>query len=213
MRKIILITGLLAIAALVCGCAMPFTSSNPTPTQTAIIPDQPTSMPTYTPTPTVAPATPTPRASQSVSVSNINIGWTTNKGTESDTVTYTITNDGAQTLTGVTATYEVDTFAALIDPVRGEIDEQIPHVSSTTIGTLAPDQSKQISMALMGGGQNGAYSNEMPANCSLIIKWDGGSKPIFYKSQYQNPDYSSGDMSISSSDVWVTATPQSGIIN
>ena len=216
MRKILVFIALLIAAALVCGCSVPFLSTSaPKPTQTAVIPDQQTDEPTYTPIPipSVQPPTATPRASQSVAVSDVDIHWTTNAGTESDTVTYNITNDGAQTLTSVTAKYEVDTFLASIDPVLGEIDSQMSHTSTSSIGTLTPDQSKIITMTLSGGGQNGAYSNELPENSTLTINWDGGSKVIFHKKMYQNPPYSNGDMTVTDADVYVAPPTQTGVVN
>jgi hypothetical protein len=214
MRKIIVFTALLIAAAFVCGCSVPFLSSSaPHPTQTAIIPDQPSDEPTYTPLPipSAVPVTPTPRAGQSFQISNINIHWKTNAGTESDTLTFDMTNDGAQPLTGLTAKYTVGTYQLLIDPVLGDIPGELAHVATTSIGTMNPDQSKTITVTL--SGPNGAYSNEMPANATLTITWDGGSKTIFKKSSYQNPDYSNGDMSISDSDMYVAPPVQTGVVN
>ncbi|HEY3421795.1 MAG TPA: hypothetical protein VGK13_01455 [Methanocellaceae archaeon] len=214
MRKIIAFIALLIATAFVCGCSVPFMSTSaPHPTQTAVIPDQPTDEPTYTPLPipSVIPATPTPRAEQSFAVSKMNIHWKTNAGTESDTLTFDITNDGAQTLTGLTAKYTVGTYQLLIDPVLGDIPGELAHVTSSTIGTLDRDQTKSVTVTL--SGPNGAYSNEKPANATLTITWDGGSKTIFKKSGYQNPDYSNGDMSIADSDVYVPPPVQTGVVN
>lgn len=214
MRKIIVFTALLIAAAFVCGCSVPFLSTSaPHPTQTAVIPDQPSDEPTYTPLPipSAIPITPTPRADQSFEITNVNIHWKTNAGTESDTLTFDINNDGAQTLTGLTAKYTVGTYQLLIDPVLGDVPGELAHVASTSIGTLSPDQAKTITVTL--SGPNGAYSTEMPANATLTITWDGGSKTIFKKSGYQNPDYSNGDMSISDSDIYVAPPVQTGVVN
>lgn len=214
MRNTIVFIALLIAAAFVCGCSVPFLStSTPHPTQTAVIPDQQTNEPTYTPLPIVSavPVTPTPRAGQSVAISNINIHWKTNAGTESDTLTFDITNDGAQTLTGVTAKYTVATYQVLIDPVLGDIPGELAHPASTSIGTLTRDQNKTVTVTL--SGPSGAYSTEMPANSTLVITWDGGSKTIFKKTGYQNPDYSNGDMEITDSDIYVAPASQTGVVD
>ena len=215
MRKIIVFIALLIMAAFVCGCSVPFMSSQtPHPTQTAVIPDQQTDEPTYTPLPipSAIPVTPTPRADQSFAVSNIKINWKTNAGTESDTLMFDITNDGAQTLTGVTAKYTVGTYQILIDPVLGDIPGELAHAASPySIGTLAPDQFKNVTITL--SGPNGAYSTEKPANSTLVITWDGGSKTIFKKIGYQNPDYSSGTMEITSADIYVAPPVETGVVN
>jgi hypothetical protein len=214
MRKIIAFVVLLTAIILVCGCSVPFlSSSTPQPTKTAVIPDQSTVEPTYTPIPiiTKTPVSPTPRAEQSVVVSDIKIEWTTNAGTESDTVTFDITNDGAQTLTGVTAEYNVGTYQLLIDPVLGDIPGELAHKTTYSIGTLASDQARSITMSL--SGPNGAYSTEKPANATLKITWDGGSKTIFKKADYQNPDYSYGEMLISDSDLYATPIPETGVVD
>lgn len=214
MRKIIAFIILLIAAAFVCGCSVPFISSAPQPTKTAIIPDQTTVEPTYTPIPIVTkiPVTPTPRADQSIAVSNIKIEWTTNAGTESDTLTFDIANDGAQTLTGVTAEYIVGTYQLLIDPVLGDQPGELAHKATPyNIGTLNPDQVKNVTITL--SGPNGAYSTEKPANATLTIKWDGGSKTIFKKANYQNPDYSYGEMLITDSDLYVPPPVETGVVN
>lgn len=215
MRKIIAFVILLTAAAFVCGCSVPFISS-PTaqPTKTAVIPDSSTVEPTYTPIPiiTKTPATPTPRADQSIAVSNAKIEWTTNAGTESDTLTFDITNDGAQTLTDVTAEYTVGTYQLLIDPVLGDQPGELAHKATPySIGTLNPDQTKSITITL--SGPNGAYSTEYPANSTLVITWDGGSRTIFKKSNYQNPDFSYGEMLITDSDLYATPVPQTGVVD
>lgn len=218
MRKIIAFIALLIAAAFVCGCSVPFMSTSvPHPTQTAVIPDQTTDEPTYTPLPipSAVPITPTPRAEQSFAISNIKITWKTNAGTESDTVTFNIDNDGAQTLTGLSAKYTVGVFTAMIyndnsNGNGGEVDSETPHWVSSDIGTLKSDESKAITMSL--SGPNGAYSNEKPGNASLVITWDGGSKTIFKKS-LQNPDYSNGVIDIDDSDLYVAPPSQSGVVN
>ncbi len=218
MRKIISFIALLIAAAFVCGCSVPFLSTSaPHPTQTAVIPDQQTDEPTYTPLPipSVVPATPTPRADQSFAISNINIHWKTNAGTESDTVTFTINNDGAQTLTGLSAKYNVNVFTAMIYGDKtigngGEIDSETPHWVVSDIGTMTRDQSKTVTLSL--SGPTGAYSNERPSNASLVISWDGGSKTIFVKS-LQNPDYQNGDIPITEADLYVVPPSETGVVD
>ena len=117
-------------------------------------------------------------------------------------------------MTGLSAKYTVGVFTAMIYGDNtvgngGEIDSITPHWVVSNIGTLTRDQNKQVSLVLSG---TNAYSNEKPANATLEITWDGGSKIIFKKS-LQNPDYSNGDIQISDSDLYVAPAVETGVVN